>query len=220
MSSAPLSPQAQALLSQLEPIVSPPPVGWWPLAPGWWILIILGVCALAAASAWAYKMHQARAYRRQAIALLDQLAPEVSSAYVKNVTAILKRTALSAYPGLAAHINTCYGSRWLAFLNHATPKASFSGGPAKALNNGAYTLLPPNFDPKELSLQAQAWVKKHPSKYPALKLQLLDAAESAGSEPVKSVPLGDQEVQASLENKPPEGAPTDPKKEDEGAPNV
>ena len=31
----------QALLSQLNDVVAPDPISWWPLAPGWWILCIV-----------------------------------------------------------------------------------------------------------------------------------------------------------------------------------
>lgn len=30
----------QALLAMLEPLRDPTPIGWWPLAPGWWVLIV------------------------------------------------------------------------------------------------------------------------------------------------------------------------------------
>ena len=28
-------------LDQLEPLIAPAPIGWWPPAPGWWLLAVL-----------------------------------------------------------------------------------------------------------------------------------------------------------------------------------
>ncbi|NVK88722.1 MAG: DUF4381 domain-containing protein [Gammaproteobacteria bacterium] len=40
------SANSQELLKQLKDIHSPDPVSWWPLAPGWWIIIILLIISI------------------------------------------------------------------------------------------------------------------------------------------------------------------------------
>lgn len=46
-----LSPEMQAELAKLHDIRLPGPIGWWPLAPGWWLLLAL-VCAAVLFVLW------------------------------------------------------------------------------------------------------------------------------------------------------------------------
>ena len=42
-----LTPEMQAELDKLRDIRLPDPVGWWPPAPGWWVLLALAFSAAA-----------------------------------------------------------------------------------------------------------------------------------------------------------------------------
>ena len=44
-----MTTDSDKLLAQLYDIRDLDPVSWWPLAPGWWVLIVLALFAAAAA---------------------------------------------------------------------------------------------------------------------------------------------------------------------------
>lgn len=160
--SNPLTPQAQALLDQLNPIHAPEQVGLWPLALGWWLLII----AIGSSLAWlAWHLYRARRngrYRRQAVAALQSLKAETSNTLATDVSIILKRAALSAYPNERRAIANTFGPDWVRLLNRTCGKTVFAEDMALALSQGPYR---PNieFDPNQLIKQAIYWVRHHPS---------------------------------------------------------
>jgi hypothetical protein len=86
----------------LSPAV-PPPVSWWPPAPGWYVVGALAV-ALAVWSAWrGWERWRAAVYRRAALAELRRLERRAAdgsqhAAALREVPALVKRTALAAYP--------------------------------------------------------------------------------------------------------------------------
>ena len=55
-----------ASLENLSDIAVPPPVSWWPLAQGWWIVIGIAVIVIAVAVGNMWLRWQANAYRRAA----------------------------------------------------------------------------------------------------------------------------------------------------------
>ena len=59
--------QAANPLDQLRDIHLPEAIGWWPLAPGWWLLIILVCLGLITLARLFLRRRQASAYRRQAL---------------------------------------------------------------------------------------------------------------------------------------------------------
>ena len=63
----------EMMLAQLAPLREPPPIGWWPLAPGWWVLIVVAAIAMTALAVWLTKRHRQRRYRRIALVALSEL---------------------------------------------------------------------------------------------------------------------------------------------------
>lgn len=82
-------------LEQLRDIHLPDPVGWWPPAPGWWLLglTILGLLV------WALHRLQVRyrrdSFRRQALRELDALCRH-QPLPLPDLLQLARRTALSA----------------------------------------------------------------------------------------------------------------------------
>lgn len=97
------------LLEQLAPIAQPTVPGLWPLAYGWWILIVLTLLALG------YSIYQWATYyrfwavKRQAIAAL----PHCHNA--SEINGIIKQVAIHYFP--QAEIANAQGLRWASFLN-------------------------------------------------------------------------------------------------------
>jgi hypothetical protein len=140
-----------ASLDNLREIVLPPPVPWWPLAPGWWLLFAAIALAALAFAFRLFRRWRANAYRRAA---LRELAV---AGDVPAIAEILKRTALVAYP--RKDVAALSGAAWLAWL------AETGGRPvpatvAERLTLGVFT----NHDDSnigEVPAFAADWIRSH-----------------------------------------------------------
>jgi len=148
-------------LAQLHPLRDPLPIGWWPPAPGWWLLAALLLALLLALAWYLLRRYRARAYRRVALAQLARLqaayrqngdAPQ----FVAQTNALLKSVALVSYPRREVAAST--GADWLAFLNAGLGQdARFPAGFA----SGAYLRSGPDIDIDQLQRSAASWIKRH-----------------------------------------------------------
>lgn len=103
-------------------------LGWWPLAPGWWVLLVLLVLATGFAAWLLYTRHRRNAYRRLGLDKLGSIASQYQldqdkSAAAGAINALLKSVALRAYP--RRDIASISGEAWHTFLQQSAP-----GGPA------------------------------------------------------------------------------------------
>jgi hypothetical protein len=122
----------------LRDIHLPPPVAWWPPAPGWWLLLALGV-ALCVLSIWLWRRLQRVSVNKMALRELTNLENDrtlSAGERVRRLSTLLRRAALSAYPrnevaGLA-------GDEWLRFLDRHLEGTQFSQGPGRLLLDGPY----------------------------------------------------------------------------------
>lgn len=85
-------------LANLRDIHLPEAISWWPLAPGWWVVIILLCAVTGYLCARLFKRHQRRLYRRQALLRLQQIEGLQGQKQLVELFETLKRTAISAYP--------------------------------------------------------------------------------------------------------------------------
>ena len=107
-------------LDQLNPLREPAAIGWWPLAPGWWLLIALVLIACALVAWRLLARYRRNAYRRRGIAALSEIrdhwqTSEDATTCLTRANALLKAVALKAYP--QRDIASLSGESWQEFLN-------------------------------------------------------------------------------------------------------
>ena len=120
----------------LRDLQLPETVGWWPLAPGWWVLITLIVAGVAYLAWRWYRAWQFNAPRRYA---LRELA-RYEAAYLehrdpvtlgKQLSELLRRGMLAYAP--RADMAGLTGDAWLAWLDRGMPLPYFHTEGGKSL---------------------------------------------------------------------------------------
>lgn len=141
-------------LDALKDIHYPDAITWWPLAMGWWFVIITTVLVLAI-SIWAFvKWMKKRAYRKAALselALLDS-AKLSNPDYLQAIAALVRKTAISAHIRNARHLQ---GADWQELLALSMPKQQ-----AHLIAIGRY-LPQPSFSQDDVSKAVKSWIKSH-----------------------------------------------------------
>lgn len=152
------APGSAELLAQLRDIQGSPEAPFWPPAPGWWLLALIGL----ALAVWVVRqIHGLLRVRRRRLALLDRLEQlreehdpaQEPRAWLAGVNRLLKVTAMRAFPEQAPGVLT--GPEWVAFLGEDSDAELFS-----PLAAGPYEVHP-QFDPADLERAAQAWLRRH-----------------------------------------------------------
>lgn len=147
-------------LANLHPLREATAIGLWPLAPGWWVLAVAVLIALVVLGAWLYRRYRANAYRRQALAQLQELDQRLSAdgdvlSYTQSLNALLKGTALAAYP--REQLAAMHGAQWLAFLRHSAPGAQFPDDFSQSIYRGDTH----GVDTEQLRAAAKCWLDTH-----------------------------------------------------------
>ena len=148
-------------LAALHPLREPLPIGWWPPAPGWWLLAGLVLAALLVLGWYALRRYRANAYRRRALARLTELAAGAQQQadpqlLLADINALLKSIALVAYP--RREVAASSGPEWLAFLNSSLrQEEQFPEG----FVTGAYHKHCPDIDTGQVLRAASSWIRRH-----------------------------------------------------------
>jgi hypothetical protein len=122
----------------LRDIHLPDPVGLWPPAPGWWILLALALVGLAVVLV----DYLRRRHQRAALKVLRRVderlkAGEEPAGCLASVSAVMRRFAMSAAtnPALVAGL---VGRPWLSYLDSRWDRRAFSEGVGRALTVAPY----------------------------------------------------------------------------------
>ncbi|EKN45705.1 MULTISPECIES: DUF4381 domain-containing protein [Pseudomonas syringae group] len=160
-------------LDQLQPLIAPEAIGFWPPAPGWWLLLLLipalgwGIWRLRTLlPVKASKSRSEQPLDPVRVAALAELASlpkpydgAPAGAWLQQINGLLKRLCRNHYPHSQSH--TLNGRKWLAFLDNRCPAAGLTRW--MILVEGAYK-PECKLDDKAISGLTQAvdiWIRKH-----------------------------------------------------------
>ncbi len=147
------------LLDLMHGIVVPEPAPWTPQTVGWWVVLgwlvaVVGLCALK------YVQYRKRnRYRREALDALDdsnRRAGDDPAGSAAAVAALLKRTALAAWP--RERVAALYGADWAEFLVESAGNDARVADAAEEIARAAYD---PRSNGADLVKPARRWIRKH-----------------------------------------------------------
>jgi hypothetical protein len=150
------------LISQLRDIHAAADPGWWPPAPGWWLVALLVLVALLFLGRALARQLGALRRRRQWLRALqrldEQCDPEARpQEFLAGLNRLFRAVALRAFPA-----NACarlQGEEWVAFIRSSLPDGP-GAACLSALARGPYEPLP-EFEAAALREQARAWVERY-----------------------------------------------------------
>jgi hypothetical protein len=128
-------------LSQLRDIHMPADIGYWPLAIGWIILIVVGLLISSGGIYLFVRRWISHRAKREMLTLLDQLQYQYSyeknaSVTARELSVLLKRAALSQYP--REEVAGLQSEGWLLFLDKTGKTTVFSQGIGRMLVTAPY----------------------------------------------------------------------------------
>lgn len=149
-------------LQQMKGVDLPASVSPWPLAPGWWgVILTLILVTVALARRW----WRATALRRAAVAALDRLHERYQqrgdpAELVKGLSILLRRIALARHP--RRQVAGLQGDDWLAFLDRTGDGdgPGFSNGPGRVLITLPYGGDEP-VDVAALMALSRCWIRRN-----------------------------------------------------------
>ncbi|MEE4278377.1 MAG: DUF4381 domain-containing protein [Halieaceae bacterium] len=111
----------QSITPMLAPLRTPEAIGWWPPAPGWWVLGLLALALLLLAFRWAWHFHRRGAPLRSAARELERIETgDLDCAQRAQALARLQRRIAIRIAGRGACAGLT-GSAWTDFLNRLPP---------------------------------------------------------------------------------------------------
>lgn len=145
----------------LKDIILPEPVGWWPPALGWWLLLVL--IPLLAFLLWRLvKWLRRKTAVKTALKQLKRIQQDDSLAIkqkLAELSILLRRVAISTQP--VDKVAGLTGKAWLEYLDQSLPGQPFSHGVGQCLGDLQYQPdEPDNIDLDALFRLCQQWIKK------------------------------------------------------------
>ncbi len=159
------APAGTVAAPQLRDIHLPPPVSWWPLAPGWWLMLALLLLA-GLAALWLVRKRRRRRYQRVALRQLEALRRQYedsgdSRLALQQLSRLLRHLAVLHYP--ADECAGLYGEQWLEFLDRPFgERRPFGRGVGRCLELGPYQPQVAAADVEQLFAVCREWLEHLP----------------------------------------------------------
>jgi hypothetical protein len=137
----------------------PEAIGWWPLAPGWWIVIALVAIGMFVLLRRGYHSYAGGAARRQALRQLEAYSKD----YLKHgngvtfgtqLSELVRRTMLAYAP--RSEVAGLTGEEWLAWLDHDLDRSHFATGDGRPLIEWPYRDPESSFDKSDAAALVDA----------------------------------------------------------------
>ncbi len=170
-----------ASLDRLHDVVSPPPISWWPVAPGWYALAAVVTIGVIGLLWWARERSLRDRYRHEALGELASLRAEALPVgrCAADRMILLKRTALSAYP--RAEVASLSGASWWRYLDEHVDEPLFAAGLGEECEALAYRDTAESEEAarrlERFDLAVERWIRRH---HPATAGETSPADASAG----------------------------------------
>lgn len=186
------------LLNQLADIHLPEPVGLWPPAAGWWILVALLLAGLYFGGRKAIAAWRRRRFCAHALLELERIYDEFATnetggdpdavrlRYVNALNSVLRRVALAHFPNAA--VASLGGEDWLRFLRANGNCMSLDRELAAALSHGRFQPTI-SVDADSLHAFGREWIR---SMYLSRK-----SGRRSGSRPQRNQTTGGLKVSGS-----------------------
>ncbi len=150
----------------LRDIHLPEPISWWPIAPGWWMLIASLILIITVIFILR-KIYLGKQLKRDITSELENIKQQFKktqnkSQLAKSLSILLRRASISYYP--KTNIAGLTGEHWLAYLDKTnvklSKKNSFKSNAGEVLLSAPY--LPDNtkldFDAQSLIELCESWL--------------------------------------------------------------
>jgi len=152
---------------ELRDIHLPEPISWWPLAPGWWISLLLIIALIVAAYIFIPKLikklkHQPA--RKLAITEFNNIQRQYQSqqdnqSLVQSLSVLLRRICMT-YDSRQSSASLT-GQAWIDKLNSINPQQSFSDELIDTLLTAPYQKHH-EFNAEQLLSQCESWINNLP----------------------------------------------------------
>ena len=140
-------------LDKLHDFYRPPPPAWTPQTSGWYVVFAIAGIVVLSLAVRGIRHWFANAYRREAL-------HELETAQAGEFSALLKRTALAAWP--REKVASLSGDAWIEFLNRTTQRELFNGAPADRIEEIALQQEAVSGDDQQaLRRIAANWIRRH-----------------------------------------------------------